>query len=250
MRGVFGYLGVQVFGAFLDSLYKLLTNGSIPEYLNSYKERIEPMKSIFSFAAQTLALAVLACGLLTARTDAQKTTEKASMNPRLEMTVESPDKKTSKIVIELLPKVAPKTVAHFLALTNKKFYDGILFHRYEAGFVIQGGDPKSKGVDGSKLRNITSGEAGQQYQLGMGGSGETVPLEGGAKHERGTLGLARSQDPNSGDSQFFFNLKANDFLNDNYCVFGKVVTGLDAMDALRQGDKIVSLRVLKPAAKK
>ena len=210
------------------------------------------MKSVFSFAAQTVALAVLACGLLTARTDAQKTT-KASGNPRLEMVIESPDKKVSKIVIELLPKIAPKTVAHFLALTNKKFYDGILFHRYEAGFVIQGGDPKSKGVDGSKLRNITSGEVGQQYGLGMSGSGETVPLEVGAKQARGTLGLARSQDPNSGDSQFFFNLADNamlDQMNPGYCVFGKVVTGLAAMDAIRQGDKIVSLRVMKATAKK
>ena len=124
------------------------------------------MKSVFSFAAQTFALAVLACGLLTARTDAQKTTGKASGNPRLEMTLESPDKKVSKIVIELLPKIAPKTVAHFLALTNKKFYDGIVFHRYEAGFVIQGGDPKSKGVDGSKLRNITSIGSGTAVRAG------------------------------------------------------------------------------------
>ena len=208
------------------------------------------MKSLFSIAAQTLALAGLTCGLLTARADAQKTDAKASANPRVEMTLESPDKKTSKIVIELLPKVAPKTVAHFLSLTNKKFYDGILFHRYIGGFMVQGGDPKSIGVDGAKLRNITPEEVGEKYQLGMSGSGETVPLELGGKHSRGTLGLARSNAPDSGDSQFFLNLVDNDRLDDGYCVFGKVVTGLDAMDAIRQGDKIVTLRVVKPVTKK
>ena len=211
------------------------------------------MKSVFSFAAQTLALIGLTCGLLTAPTHAQKAAEKPSGNPRVEMTLESPTRKTSKIVIELLPKAAPKTVARFLALINQKFYDGILFHRYEAGFVVQGGDPKSKGVEGAKLRDITSGEVGQQYGLGMSGSGETIPLEVGAKHKRGTLGLARANDPNSGDSQFFFNLADNenlDQMSPGYCVFGKVVTGLDAMDAIRQGDKIVTLRVAKPSPKK
>ena len=211
------------------------------------------MKSLFSFAAQTLALAGLACGLLSARAIAQdaptEAVVKPGANPRVVMTLESPDKKTSKITIELLPKDAPKTVAHFLTLVNKKFYDGILFHRYVQNFVVQGGDPKSKGVDGAKLRDITAEEVGAQYRLGMGGSGATVPLEVSAKHAKGTLGLARSQAPDSGDSQFFFNLRDNDALDTGYCVFGKVVTGLDAMDKIRQGDKIVTIRVVPPAKK-
>ena len=207
-----------------------------------------------AFTALTLCL-TLAGALLAPRTFAQDTPKEAipksdAANPRVEMVIEMPEKKTGTILIELLPKDAPKTVAHFLSLVGKKFYDGILFHRYVEGFVTQGGDPKSKGVDGAKLRNLTGEEVGQQYQLGMGGSGATVPLEVSAAHDRGTVGLARSQAPDSGDSQFFFNLKPNHFLDKDYCVFGKVLKGLDIMDNLRQGDKIVSVRVVKAEPKK
>lgn len=160
-------------------------------------------------------------------------------NPTVTMVVA----KRGTLTIELLPKSAPKTVAHFLDLVNKKFYDGILFHRYEPGFVVQAGDPKSKEVDGAKIADIPSEQASQQFNLGMGGSGKTVPLEAGLPHTRGTLGLARSQAPDSGDSQFFFNLKDNHSLDEGYCVFGKVTKGLDVMDKIRQGDKITSIRV-------
>lgn len=157
-------------------------------------------------------------------------------NPHVVMEVEG----KGKIEIELLPGLAPKTVAHFLELIDQKFYDGILFHRVEAGFVAQTGDPASKKVDPAKLRGLTSAQIGDQFQLGAGGSGKTVPLEVTAKtsHDRGTVGLARSQDPDSGDSQFFFNLAANHPLDSGYCEFGKVVKGLDVMDALKNGDRI------------
>jgi peptidyl-prolyl cis-trans isomerase B (cyclophilin B) len=172
----------------------------------------------------------------------------AQANPRVEMEIE----KKGKITIELLPKVAPKTVAHFVGLVNKKFYDGILFHRVEPEFVAQGGDPESKKIDPAKLKGLTSQEVGAQFNLGMGGSGKDVrvPLEANTSHGRGTLGLARSSAPDSGDSQFFFNLKPNPDLDGKYCVFGKITKGLDVIDKIAIGDRIKSIRVLKAAKKK
>jgi len=165
------------------------------------------------------------------------------------------------LTIELYPDAAPKTVEHFVSLVNTHFYDGILFHRVIADFCAQAGDPKSKTVDGSKLRNISDSEAAMQYHLGAGGSGKTVPLEAKLAHEKGTLGLARSQDLDSGDSQFFFNLSANHSLDGGYCVFGKIISGktaagkvdkdgLQVMTSIRQGDKIKTLRVISGSEKK
>lgn len=162
-------------------------------------------------------------------------------NPQAEMKVA----KRGTIVIELRPDLAPKTVAHFTKLVNKKFYDGILFHRYVEGFVIQGGDPASKKYKTSDLSDITAEEVGARYQLGSGGSGGSVPLEVKGSHTVGTVGLARSQAPDSGDSQFFFNIADNTRLDSGYCVFGKVVKGEDVMMKLRQGDKIESIRMVK-----
>lgn len=167
-------------------------------------------------------------------------------NPTVTMVIA----KRGTITIELFRKSAPKTVDHFLELTNKKFYDGVLFHRLVAGFVAQAGDPASKKVDGKKIADITPEEVGQTYGLGGGGSGKTVPLEAKEAHVRGTLGLARSQDPDSGDAQFFFNLKDNHNLDSGYCCFGKVVGSLSVMDKIHQGDKITSIRAGKASATK
>jgi cyclophilin family peptidyl-prolyl cis-trans isomerase len=168
---------------------------------------------------------------------AKPPTPARSANPRVVMVVAN----RGAITIELLPKAAPKTVAHFLDLVHRKFYDGILFHRVMPGFVAQAGDPKTRGVDSAKIAGLDPNNSG----YGSGGSGKTVPLEAKAPHDRGTLGLARSNDPNSGDSQFFLNLVPNHSLDDNYCVFGKVADakGLAVMDRIRMGDKIVSIRV-------
>ena len=163
---------------------------------------------------------------------------KAKGGPKVTMVIE----KRGTITIELMPKAAPKTVAHFLSLVKKKFYDGILFHRVVEGFVAQAGDPKSKEV---KPEDIPTAEAAQARGLGVGGSGENVPLETGQAHEKGTLGLARSAAPDSGDSQFFLNLVANHRLDSGYCVFGKIADkkGLEVMDKIKQGDRITSIRV-------
>ena len=160
-------------------------------------------------------------------------------NPVLTMVIA----KRGTIVIELYPHAAPKTVAHIVSLVNRKFYDGQLFHRVIKEFVAQTGDPKSKNVDGSKLRGLSDIQVAQKFALGNGGSGKTVPLEPKLSHERGTVALARSSDIDSGDSQFFFNLKANHNLDAQYCVFGQVIKGLDVMDKIELGDRITSLRV-------
>jgi cyclophilin family peptidyl-prolyl cis-trans isomerase len=93
------------------------------------------------------------------------------------------------------------------------------------------------------LHGLTDIQVAQKFALGNGGSGKTVPLEPKLAHERGTVALARSADIDSGDSQFFFNLKANHLLDSQYCVFGRVTKGLDVMDKIELGDRITSLRV-------
>lgn len=111
----------------------------------------------------------------------------------------------------------PQTVANFIELAESGFYDGLTFHRYEPGFVIQGGDPKGDGT---------------------GGSDKTIPLETdpSLKHVKGALGMARSQDPNSASSQFYVAVEASHFLDGNYAVFGIVTEGMDAVMELRAGD--------------
>jgi cyclophilin family peptidyl-prolyl cis-trans isomerase len=120
------------------------------------------------------------------------------------------------IVAELFPGSAPKTVANFVSLASGSFFNGLVWHRIVRGFVIQTGDPLTKNGSGDRRR------------WGTGGSNQRVPLEiSSLRHDTGTLGMARSQDPNSGSSQFYINLADNTFLNGQYTVFGKVITGLD-----------------------
>ena len=145
--------------------------------------------------------------------------------------------------LEIYPKAAPKTVAHFVDLCKQHFYDGVLFHRVHPGFVAQAGDPKSKTVDGAKIADLDDNAVSSQYGLGSGGSGHSVPLEANLPHLPNTIGLARSQDPNSGDSQFYINLADNASLDGQYCVFGQVVKGTDILPNIKQGDRIKSLTV-------
>lgn len=153
--------------------------------------------------------------------------------------------KRGTILIELYPRAAPKTVAHILNLVNRKFYDGLLFHRMIPEFAVQTGDPKSRTIDGAKLRGLSDLQVARKFKLGNGGSGKAVPLEPRLPHERGTVALARSEDIDSGDSQFFFNLKANHNLDSAYCVFGKIIKGIDVMDKIELGDRITSIRATK-----
>jgi peptidyl-prolyl cis-trans isomerase B (cyclophilin B) len=131
-----------------------------------------------------------------------------------------------RIVIEFFPEDAPKHVANFMNLTDTGFYDGVLFHRIIPGFMIQGGDPNTKEVDNSTW--------------GIGGPGQLVEAEfNSIKHNRGIVSMARAQDPNSAGSQFFIVHENSNFLDQQYTVFGRIVTD-ESFETL---DKIASLEI-------
>lgn len=124
------------------------------------------------------------------------------------------------IEVELYSDSAPKTVENFKDLTKKGFYDGLIFHRIVPGFVIQGGDPYT--------RNTTN-----RSRWGTGGPGWNIKAEFNKNtHSRGVLSMARSQDPDSAGSQFFIVLKDSNFLDGQYTIFGKVKSGMDAVDKI------------------
>lgn len=126
------------------------------------------------------------------------------------------------IDVELFEDQTPKTVNNFLELARTGFYTNLVFHRIVKGFVIQTGDLKTKNGSGNRS------------QWGTGGSEKTIPLETVASlhHTQGALGVARSQDPNSGSSQFFINLGDNFGLDGQYTVFGRVTSGMDVVNKI------------------
>ena len=138
--------------------------------------------------------------------------------------------KSGPVVIKMLPDVAPKHVAQIKKLVRDKFYDGIIFHRVIDGFMAQTGDPTGTGAGGSDLPDIPA-------------EFSKVPFK------RGTVGMARTNDPNSANSQFFIMFAPGSFLNGKYTVWGQVVSGMDNVDKIAKGeppanpDKIISLRV-------
>ncbi len=124
--------------------------------------------------------------------------------------------------IEFFPDVAPGHVKNFVDLAKEGFYDGTIFHRVIPGFMIQGGDPNTKGPN--------------KATYGMGGPDHRVKAEFNDKsHKRGILSMARSQDPDSAGSQFFIVVQDSPFLDGQYTVFGEVTSGMDV------ADKIVNL---------
>ena len=122
------------------------------------------------------------------------------------------------IDIELYPEVAPITVANFEKLVKEGFYDGLIFHRVIAGFMIQGGDPLGTGMGGAKEK--IKGE------FAINGVGNDL------SHERGVISMARSQNPNSASSQFFICHADCSFLDGQYAAFGKVVSGMETADEI------------------
>jgi cyclophilin family peptidyl-prolyl cis-trans isomerase len=137
------------------------------------------------------------------------------------------------IFVRLHTKEAPKTTAHILSLARNGFYNGQRFHRVERTpkpYLVQLGDPNSRGGDLS----------------GKGGSGARIPYEEtGFNNDAGAVGLAHDvNDRNAGDSQFYMLLDRASFLNSNYTVFGRVVEGMDVLQKIQRGDKIVSVSVL------
>ncbi|MHA6268010.1 peptidylprolyl isomerase [uncultured Aliiroseovarius sp.] len=130
------------------------------------------------------------------------------------------------VVIELLPDVAPKHSERMKELARAGDYDGVVFHRVIDGFMAQTGDV-ANGKDPMTLRHAGTG----------GSSLPNLPAEfSKLPHDRGTLGAARSADPNSANSQFFINFKDNHFLNGQYTVYGRVTSGMEHVDAITRGE--------------
>ena len=137
--------------------------------------------------------------------------------------------KTGDVIIELFEDVAPKHVERIKKLANEGSYDNVVFHRVIDGFMAQTGDVKF-GNSSSKNYDIR--------RAGMGGS-DLPDLNAefnDLPHEKGTLSMARSSDPNSANSQFFICFEAAPFLDRNYTVFGKVVDGMNHVDQIKKGD--------------
>lgn len=140
------------------------------------------------------------------------------------------DTTKGKVVIALRPDLAPGHVARIKELAREQFYDGVVFHRVIDGFMAQGGDPTGTGMGGSKLPNLKAEFSREP-------------------HVRGTCSMARAQNPDSGNSQFFICFGDARFLDRQYTVWGAVIEGMENVDLFKRGepvrepDKIVTMRV-------
>lgn len=164
-------------------------------------------------------LAALAAGSLAAAEPAANATSASASAAPAKGTKQAAVIETSKgtMVLELWPDVAPKTVANFVKLANKGFYDGTCFHRIIQGFMIQGGDPLTKD---SKKKDL----------WGAGGPGYTIPAEFNKRHHLlGVISMARGLDPDSAGSQFFICLGDARYLDGKYTAFGKVIKGIETL---------------------
>ncbi len=144
--------------------------------------------------------------------------------------------KDGTVVIELRPDLAPKHVERIKQLTREGFYDGVVFHRVIEGFMAQTGDPTGTGTGSSKYPDIKA-----EFNSG--------------KHVRGTLSMARSNSPNSANSQFFICFGPTSFLDGQYTVWGQVGQGMEFVDKIKRGeppsnpDKIISMKILADVEK-
>jgi peptidylprolyl isomerase len=144
------------------------------------------------------------------------------------------DLKDGRVVIQLRPDLAPGHVERIKKLARDGFYDGIVFHRVIDGFMAQTGDPTGTGTGGSELPDLKAEFSSAPFV-------------------RGTLGMARTPDPNSANSQFFIMFDEGSFLNGQYTVFGEVVEGMEFVDNITRGeppanpDKIVKMQVAADA---
>jgi len=156
---------------------------------------------------------------------APKPAETPKGSGRVKQVAEITMEKGGIIKIEFFPDDAPKTVENFITLAKKGFYDGLVFHRVEPGFVVQGGDPKGDGT---------------------GGPGYKVKAEfNKQQHVRGVVAMARSQDPDSAGSQFYITLAPAHFLDGKYTVFGKVTSGMNIVDNIKKGDKMKTVKIIE-----
>ena len=156
----------------------------------------------------------------------------SNQNPIVTFTMENGDVMKA----ELYPDVAPNTVNNFISLVKKGFYDGLIFHRVIAGFMIQGGDPEGSGI------------GGPGYSIK--GEFNYNGVENNLKHSRGVLSMARAQHPDSAGSQFFIMHADAPHLDGQYAAFGKLVEGEDVLDSIASIDTDWSDRPRKPQVMK
>jgi cyclophilin family peptidyl-prolyl cis-trans isomerase len=174
-----------------------------------------------------MALAVAAFG---AEQNKQETKEKKPVTEQAVEHLAVIETNKGTIKFKLFEKDAPNTSKNFIDLANRKFYDGLKFHRVVPEFVIQGGDPKGDGSGGSE----------KSIKL------EVTPK---LKHDSaGVVAMARTPDPDSASSQFYITLAATPFLDMQYAVFGKVTEGLDVVKKIVMGDVMKTVRIV-PAPK-
>lgn len=144
---------------------------------------------------------------------------KMSKNPMITIEMEN----GSKIEVELYPEIAPNTVKNYISLVNKGYYNGLIFHRVIPSFMIQGGCPQGTGM------------GGPGYSIKGEFSSNGFP--NALKHERGVISMARAGHPDSAGSQFFIMHKASPHLDGKYAAFGKVTSGLEAVDQIVSADR-------------
>ena len=217
MRAVLVVLGIAIFGIVLSSLF------SRPKDLTPYPQDREEQRKNEMNQSSNAAVAASNSASEPAFAPPKEGAVKATLS------VEN----RGDFVFEFYPKAAPKTVAQITGLIKKGFYDGIKIHRVEPGFVVQFGDPQSKTMD------IKAPE------IGTGGSGNNIPFEtNDLKNVTGAVSMALSRArSDTADSQLFINLKHNAFLDGDYCVFGKVVEGMDKVGTIQAGDKVTSFKL-------
>lgn len=151
-----------------------------------------------------------------------------AQNPIVTITMED----GSVMKAELYPEIAPESVNNFVSLIQKKFYDGLIFHRVISGFMIQGGDPEGVGY------------GGPGYHIK--GEFKINGFENDLKHTEGVLSMARAQDYNSAGSQFFIMHKDSPFLDGQYAAFGKLIEGMDVVNKIAAVDTDYTDKPLKP----
>lgn len=155
-----------------------------------------------------------------------------SANPQVTITMENDDK----IVLELYPEIAPNTVKNFLSLVNKGYYNGLCFHRVIYGFMIQGGCPEGTGMGGP----------GYTIKGEFSGNG----FENNLNHTEGVISMARAMNPDSAGSQFFIMHKNAPHLDGSYAAFGKVIEGMDVVNAIAECDTDFRDKPLDPQVMK
>jgi peptidylprolyl isomerase len=183
------------------------------------------MKKLFTFAF----LSILTLLFMTNQNQAAT----GNYDPDNLLTIQTKD---GKILIELMPQVAPKHVERIKTLANRGFYDNVVFHRVIDGFMAQTGDPTGTGTGGSDLPDLRAEFSDEP-------------------HIRGAVSMARASNPNSANSQFFIVLKDSRFLDGQYTVFGRVIEGMEVVDKIKKGggangmvnnpDKMIKVRVGK-----